>query len=85
MNLRALDKAHIAAHDIGGAIGMRFALFHPQKTKYLPLLDTVSYNSWPSTTWQQIIANGLESLIHSSGYDHRNRMKKQPSILLRRI
>ncbi|MHA1545770.1 MAG: alpha/beta fold hydrolase, partial [Alphaproteobacteria bacterium] len=56
-----LERAHIVAHDIGGAVGMRFALFHPQQVASLTVIDTVSYESWPSVTWRKIIDNGLDA------------------------
>ncbi|MER7795883.1 alpha/beta hydrolase [Microbacterium sp. NPDC096154] len=49
-----VERATIVSHDIGGAIGQRFALFHPDRVARLMLMDTVSYDSWPSETWQTI-------------------------------
>ncbi|MFJ9659304.1 alpha/beta fold hydrolase [Streptomyces griseoflavus] len=50
-----IDRADIVAHDIGGAIGMRFAVAHPERVRRLLLIDSVSYDSWPSPTWRRII------------------------------
>ncbi len=52
----ALETADIVAHDIGGGIGLRLAVHSPRRVNSLTLIDTVSYDSWPSSTWQRIIA-----------------------------
>jgi pimeloyl-ACP methyl ester carboxylesterase len=44
-----LHRTHIVAHDIGGAVAQRFCLFNPQFVKSLTLIDTVSFDSWPSS------------------------------------
>ena len=72
-----LDNAHLVAHDIGGAVGMRFSIFHPEKTRSLTLIDTVSYDSWPSETWRSIIDNGLDSLMRAPEEEHRERLTRQ--------
>jgi pimeloyl-ACP methyl ester carboxylesterase len=77
MDYWGLDSAHIVAHDIGGAIGLRFAIFHPEMTKSLTVINTVSYDSWPSITWQRIISTGLDSLMRSTDEEHRSRFTKQ--------
>ncbi len=56
-----LDTVNLITHDIGGAIGQRVAIFHPTRVKRLMLMDTVSYDSWPSVTWQEIIRDKLAS------------------------
>ncbi len=66
-----LDSAHIVSHDIGGAIGMRFAIFYPKMVQSLTLIDTVSYDSWPSVTWRERIKSGLEALTATSDSEHR--------------
>lgn len=50
-----IGSAHIVAHDIGGAVGQIVAVGHPERVRTLTLIDTVSYDSWPSQTWQRII------------------------------
>ena len=57
-----LDSAHIVSHDIGGAVGLRFGVFHPEMTRTLTVIDTVSYESWPSVTWRGIIASTIAAL-----------------------
>lgn len=56
----ALDSVNIVAHDIGGAIGQRFAIARPGRVRRLMLIDTVSYDSWPSPTWRRIIDEQLD-------------------------
>ncbi|MDX3371847.1 alpha/beta hydrolase [Streptomyces sp. ME02-6987-2C] len=55
-----IQQATIVAHDIGGAIGQRFAIAHPERVRRLMIIDTVSYDSWPSATWRKIINERLE-------------------------
>ncbi|MEW5423066.1 alpha/beta fold hydrolase [Amorphus sp. 3PC139-8] len=66
-----LDRAHIVAHDIGGAIAQRLAVFHPERIISLTLIDAVSFDSWPSPRTRQQIAAGLDALISASDADHR--------------
>ena len=55
-----IDRAAIVAHDIGGAVGQRFAVAHPERVRRLMLIDSVSYDSWPSPTWRRIIDEELD-------------------------
>ena len=71
-----LDKAHIVAHDIGGAIAQRFCLFYPQAVKSLTLIDTVSFDSWPSKRTKQQMQAGLENLIKSPALQHQEHFKE---------
>ncbi|WP_055691958.1 alpha/beta fold hydrolase [Streptomyces prasinus] len=57
-----IDRAAIVAHDIGGAVGQRFAVAHPERVRRLMLIDSVSYDSWPSPTWRRIIDEELDDL-----------------------
>ena len=72
-----LDQAHIVGHDIGGAIAMRLAVFNPQRVKTLTMIDTVSYNSWPSETWQQIIKENLDTCSAMSESDFNELLSRQ--------
>ncbi len=72
-----LDSAHIVSHDIGGAIGLRFGVAHPEMTRTLTVINTVSYDSWPSITWQKIIAKGLDELTRAPDEEHRKRIATQ--------
>ncbi|MFD7769198.1 alpha/beta fold hydrolase [Streptomyces sp. NPDC059787] len=58
-----IEQATIVAHDIGGAIGQRFAIAHPERVRRLMIIDTVSYDSWPSETWRKIIDERLEDHV----------------------
>lgn len=55
-----LENPSLITHDIGGAIGQRIAVLHPARARRLMLIDTVSYDSWPSATWQEIIRTRLD-------------------------
>jgi pimeloyl-ACP methyl ester carboxylesterase len=56
-----IDSAHIVAHDIGGAIGQILAVRYPERVRRLMLIDTVTYDSWPSDTWRKIIRDNDDS------------------------
>jgi pimeloyl-ACP methyl ester carboxylesterase len=55
-----IDQVSIVAHDIGGAVGQRFAIAHPERVRRLMIIDSVSYDSWPSPTWRKIIDEHLD-------------------------
>jgi pimeloyl-ACP methyl ester carboxylesterase len=57
-----IGSAALVTHDIGGAVGQRMAVLHPERVRRLLLADSVSFDSWPSETWQKIIAEGLDDL-----------------------
>lgn len=61
-----VSAACVVAHDIGGAVGMRFALAHPERVRKLVLIDSVSYDSWPSATWRKIIDLELDAYARLS-------------------
>lgn len=66
-----LARAHFVAHDIGGAVAQRLAVFHPERIVSLTLIDNVSFDSWPSPRTRQQIAAGLDALISASDAEHR--------------
>jgi len=66
-----LDQPHIVAHDIGGAIAQRFCIFNPGKAGSLTLIDTVSFDSWPSKRTNEQMKAGLDSLIKKPDAEHR--------------
>jgi pimeloyl-ACP methyl ester carboxylesterase len=72
-----LESVHIVSHDIGGAVGLRFGVFHGEMTRTLTVIDTVSYDSWPSVTWRRIMARGLDELIRAPASEHQERLSKQ--------
>jgi pimeloyl-ACP methyl ester carboxylesterase len=72
-----LERAHVAGHDIGGAIGLRLALSHPDRVTSLTLLDTASYDSWPSETWREIIDSHLDAYVSMSDEEFREMLTRQ--------
>jgi pimeloyl-ACP methyl ester carboxylesterase len=58
-----IDRATVVGHDIGGAIAQRLALARPERVRRLMIIDSVSYDSWPSSTWQEIIDEDLEDFM----------------------
>ncbi len=66
-----LESAHVIAHDIGGAIAQRFCLFEPTMARSLTLIDTVSFDSWPSRRTHEQMRAGLEALIKTPDGEHR--------------
>lgn len=61
-----IEQVNIIAHDIGGAIGLRFSIAHPNRVRRLMVIDTVSYESWPSSSWQKIIKENLDDCTSMS-------------------
>ena len=66
-----LESAHVVAHDIGGAIAQRFCIFYPALARTLTLIDTVSFDSWPSKRTNEQMKAGLEALIKKPDAEHR--------------
>nr|WP_321981937.1 alpha/beta hydrolase [uncultured Cohaesibacter sp.] len=66
-----LGQFHLIGHDIGGGVAQRFALFHPDQVKSLTLIDSVSFDSYPSRRTRQQLAMGLEALIRAPADEHR--------------
>ncbi len=66
-----LDQAHIVAHDIGGGVGQRFCIFNPTMAMSLTLIDTVSFDSWPSKRTDEQMKAGLDVLIKKPDEEHR--------------
>ncbi|GAA5007067.1 alpha/beta fold hydrolase [Actinopolymorpha pittospori] len=57
-----LDAVNLVAHDIGGAVGQILAVDRPARVRRLILLDTVSYDSWPSATWRDVVDEYLDDV-----------------------
>jgi pimeloyl-ACP methyl ester carboxylesterase len=72
-----LERPSLITHDIGGAIGQRIAVLHPQRARRLMLIDAVSYDSWPSETWREIIRTRLESYAAMSAADFEDMLTRQ--------
>jgi pimeloyl-ACP methyl ester carboxylesterase len=66
-----LTDAHVIAHDIGGAVAQRFAIFSPAKVRTLSMIDVVSYDSYPSRRTREQMQAGLEALVKAPDADHR--------------
>lgn len=75
MDRWALSDAHIVAHDIGGAVAQRLAVFHPERVRTLTLIDTVSFDSWPSERTHQQMQAGLEQLMKAPDGAHRSHFR----------
>ncbi|KAF5678343.1 cytochrome P450 monooxygenase [Fusarium heterosporum] len=76
MELWGLEKAHIIAHDIGGGIAQRFAIFSPERVLSLTLVDCVSFDSYPSKQTKRQMKNGLKALIKTDSDEHRAHFKE---------
>jgi pimeloyl-ACP methyl ester carboxylesterase len=74
--LRA-QRPSLITHDIGGAIGQRVAVLHPERARRLMLIDAVSYDSWPSETWREIIRTRLDSDASMSAQDFEEMLARQ--------
>lgn|SRR5690606_28763197 len=63
--LSFLDIARptVVGHDIGGAVAQIVATRRPALVRRLMLVDTVSYDSWPSSTWRAIIRDHLDDYL----------------------
>lgn len=66
-----IERSHIVAHDIGGAVAQRFCIFHTAMAKSLTLVDSVSFDSWPSSRTKKQMEAGIEALIKASDAEHR--------------
>lgn len=53
------EPVNLVGHDIGGAIAQIYATGRPERVRRLVLIDTVSYDSWPSSSWRAIIRDQL--------------------------
>ena len=72
-----VEHPTLITHDIGGAIGQRVAALHPGTIRRLMLIDTVSYDSWPSETWQEIIRTRLDSYASMTADQFEAMMTRQ--------
>ncbi|WP_119302346.1 alpha/beta fold hydrolase [Dongia deserti] len=72
-----LKTVHLVAHDIGGAVALRYAVTRPERLLSLTLIDTVSYDSWPSETWRKIISDHLEKFAAVPAGEMRELLTRQ--------
>lgn len=66
-----LGSVDIVGMDIGGGIAMRTGVFHPGRVKSLTIIDTVSYDSWPSPRTRQQLRDGLDGILQAPDAMHR--------------
>ena len=71
-----LDDVHVIAHDIGGAIAQRFAVFSPERVRSLTLIDVCSFDSWPSKRTHEQMQEGLKRLIDKPDAAHRDHFRE---------
>ena len=76
LNIWGLDHIHLVAHDIGGAIAQRFSLFDRSSIKSLTLIDTVSFDSWPSRRTNEQMQVGLDKLMNRTDAEHRQHFEE---------
>lgn len=72
-----IDSCVLIGHDLGGAITQRFAVQHRDRLSRAMLLNTVSYDSWPSETWRAIIRSSLDDYTAMSRHDFEDMMTRQ--------
>lgn len=72
-----ISHCTLIGHDIGGAIAQLFAVDNASRVERLMLIDSVSYDSWPSTTWQTIIRDHLDDYAAMPQQDFENMLARQ--------
>lgn len=70
-----LEKFHLVAHDIGGGIAQRFAVFHTHRLLSLTLIDVVSFDSYPSKRTKEQMEAGIDALVKVPDSDHRQHFR----------
>ena len=62
-SLKITSKVHMVIHDIGGIVGLAFAITHPDKVKSLTIMDTTFFSDyqWHATAkiWRKPIIGEL--------------------------
>lgn len=76
LNHWGLERTHMIAHDIGGAVALRLAIEAPQRLLSLTIADIVSYDSWPSPSWRTIREHYSEHAVMDAE-EHRKLMIRQ--------
>ena len=66
-----LERTHVVAHDIGAAIAQQLGIFHPERVSTMTLIDSVSFDSYPSPRTRQQMQAGLDRLIATPDSEHR--------------
>ncbi|MEQ9618021.1 MAG: alpha/beta hydrolase [Deltaproteobacteria bacterium] len=55
-----IDRADIAAHDIGGGVAQIMAVNYPRRVNKLVLMDSVCFDSWPIPEFEPLQEEGAE-------------------------
>lgn len=71
-----LQSIHLVAHDIGGAVAQRFAIFNPDRILTLTMMDVVSFDSYPSTRTKRQMQAGLGVLSRADDTSHKDHFKQ---------
>ncbi|MBA0126439.1 alpha/beta hydrolase [Haloechinothrix sp. YIM 98757] len=72
-----IHRCTLIGHDIGGAIAQLFAADNASRVDRLMLIDSVSYDSWPSHTWQEIIRHHLDDYAAMPQQDFEDMLARQ--------
>ncbi|RKT82287.1 Pimeloyl-ACP methyl ester carboxylesterase [Saccharopolyspora antimicrobica] len=72
-----IRRCTLIAHDIGGAVAQIFTAAHPDRVARLALIDSVSYDSWPSSTWREIIRDHLDDHAAMPQHDFEALLTRQ--------
>jgi pimeloyl-ACP methyl ester carboxylesterase len=83
-SLSITDGVHMVIHDIGGIVGLAFAITHPDKVKSLTIMDTTFFSDYEwhamAQTWRKPILGELA--MYLMGHKQfRAAMKKSAPIL----
>ncbi|MHC1558330.1 alpha/beta fold hydrolase [Actinomycetospora sp. C-140] len=77
LDVLGIERPSLVTHDIGGAVGQRMAVLHPERVRRLLLIDSVSYDSWPSETWRAILRTGLDQLARLPAAEFEEMLTRQ--------
>ncbi|MBO6509310.1 MAG: alpha/beta hydrolase [Roseibium sp.] len=75
LEIWGLNDLHVVSHDIGGGIAQQFAIGSPERVRSLTMIDTVSFDSWPSKRTREQMQAGLEALIKAPSSEHRTHFR----------
>lgn len=76
LTAQGLEAAHIVAHDIGGGVAQRLGVLYPERMRSLVLIDSVSFDSWPSERTRRQMRAGLDALIAAPPDAHRAHVRE---------
>lgn len=76
LDARDVASAHVVGHDIGGAVAQRIGVLRPERMRSLVLIDSVSFDSWPSERTHQQMRAGLDALIAAPLDVHRAHVRE---------